>query len=354
MLPRSWIVVIVALVIASCERSAERPASPASPASPPPTASSPPAPAPAPAITGSAGSASAPGASAPDPGDRIPQVHPSGSAADDFPSLKQELAWLARAADCVPQKEGLLELALDSYDGKLVLCAQGLTRRDVSVFFDEVSYACWNIDPATAAVTRRADLGRSYFQCQDGTCPMLTINRFVSHDGTKEVALAEGKAELSIFARPGGALIRSFAGPAALAGQELHRGNLILLGDTIFAVADQVHVLDSRGAVRGKLEGNHVHVVDAGHALVIQDHRRATLYELASGKSTPISLTARHLAGAIRHGGTFFAVDSDTRKLVTLDPKTLQPRRSIPLPLCKWPSPKSAVERMPMPPPPDE
>lgn len=283
----------------------------------------------------------------------MPQVHPSGSAADDFPSLQQELAWLQRAKDCVPQKEGLLELALDSYDGKLVLCAQALTRRDVSVFFDDVSFACWNVDPATAAVTRRPDLGRSYFQCQDGTCPMLTINRFVSHDGTKEVALAEGKAELSIFARPGGALIRSFTGPATLAGQELHRGELLLLGDTILAVADQVvHVLDSRGAVRGKLDGHYLHVVDAGHVLAIRDERRATLYELASGKSTPISLTARYLERAVRHGGAFFAVDSDARKLVTLDPKTLQSRRSLPLPLCKWPSPKSSVERMPLPPPP--
>lgn len=357
---RAW--VVVALVVAGCERSAERPVSPSSP--PPTTSSPPPA---GSAGTGSTGTGSAgvpadgsagpdPSASAPKPGMRMPQVHPSGSAKDDFPHLQRELAWLARAKDCVPQKEDLLDLALDSYDGKLVLCAQASTRRDVSVFFDNVSYACWNLDPATAAVTRRADLGRSYFQCQDGACPPLTFNRSVSHDGTKEVVFADDKPELSIRTRPGGALVRSFPAPPSFAGEELHRGELMLLGDTIFALVDRaVHVIDDRGNLRAKLDGIYLHAVDAGHALAIAYHPRATLYELASGKSTPITLAAPYLAGAVRHGGTWFAVDGDARKLVTLDPKTLQPRRSIPLPLCKWPSPKSSsIERMPMEPPPEE
>jgi hypothetical protein len=314
---RTWAVVV--LMAASCERSVERSVSPS-----PPVA------------TGDAAGSSSTASVAPSDV-RVPVVPRSGTAKDDFPHLQRELSWLARAQDCVPPEDDLLSLALDSYGGKLVLCAQALTRRDISVFFDDVSYACWNVDPATAAVTRRADLGRSYFRCQDGTCPMLTFNKAISYDGTKQVVLAEGKPELSIFARPAGTLIRSFASLPAFAGQELQRGELTLVGDTIFGIVDQtIHVLDDRGGVRGKLEGIELHVVDDGHVLAIRDEQHATLYELATRKSTPISLTAPYLAGAVRHGGTFFAVDDDTRKLVTLDPKTLQPRRSLSLPICKW------------------
>ncbi|HWU86482.1 MAG TPA: hypothetical protein VN253_04380, partial [Kofleriaceae bacterium] len=241
----------------------------------------------------------------------------------------------ASARDCVPPRDDTLALALDAYDGHLVLCAQASTRRDVSVFFDDVSYACWNVDPATAAVSRRADLGRAYFRCQDGACPPGPGDEAVSHDGTEQLVFSEAKRELSIFSRPAGALVRSFASPPDFAGQEFLRGQLTLVGHTIFAIIDHsIFVLDDRGAARGKLDGIDLHVVDEGHVLAIRDEQHATFYELASRKAAQIALTAPYLAGAIRHGGTFFAVDGDARKLVTLDPQTLQPRRALSLPIC--------------------
>lgn len=350
---RTWVGIVLGVLgvlgAASCERSKESPRSPG-PGPAPETATAPAserATAPA-GMVGSGAPTTADSADSADSADttgaanaagpRVMQVPPSGSAGDDFPHRKRELAWLAKARDCVPPRDDTVTLALDAYDGRLVLCAQAMTRRDVSVFFDEVSYACWNLDPATAAVSRRADLGRAYFRCQDGTCQAGDFNKAISYDGTEEIVLTEATQEVSIRARPAGTLVRSFKGPAAFAGQELLRGHLTLVGHTIFAVFDySILVLDDRGGARGKLEGIDLHVVDEGHVLAIRDieGQHATLYELATRKATPIALTAKYLAGAVRHGGTFFAVDGDARKLVTLDPKTLQPRRALPLPICK-------------------
>lgn len=272
----------------------------------------------------------------PSPGIPVLRVPRSGSAKDDFPHLKKELAWLAKAQTCVPSQDEQIRLALDSYGGKLVLCAQVSTRRDVSVFFDDVSYACWNVDPTSAAVSRRADFGRSYFQCQDGSCQPGDHNKAVSYDGTQQVVLAEAKPELSVLARPAGTLVRSFSAPPAFGGQELLRGELTLVGHTIFGIVDQtIYMFDDQGSMRGKLDGNSLQVADDGHVLAVRDEQHATLYEIATRKSTPITLAAPYIAGAVRHAGTFFAVDGENGKLVTLDPKTLQPRRSLVLPICK-------------------
>jgi hypothetical protein len=331
----------VVLLAASCERSAEQ-RQPAvkepAPASTPAPAKEPEQPAP-PAV--SVGSGAPPVAAPQVP--RMPQVPPSGSASDDLPHRRRELAWLAKAKDCVPPHDPsltltphgeTLSLALDSYDGKLVLCAQAITRRDVSVFFDFVSYACWNVDPATAAVSARADLGRAHFRCQDGACS-AGDRRSISHDGTEVLVFSEAKGELSIVTRPGGAPVRSFPSPPAFAGQEFLRGQLTLVGHTIFGIVDSsITVLDDRGAARGTLEGRELQVVDAGRVLVIRDEQHATLYELATRRTTPIALTAPYIAGAVQHGGAYFAVDGDARKLVLLDGKTLQPKRTLPLRLC--------------------
>ena len=275
---------------------------------------------------------------------RVPQVRPSGTASDDLPNRRREFAWLATVGNCVPPSRRdeshplqleVLSMALDSFDGHLVLCAQSSTRRDVSVFFDDVSYACWNIDPATAAVSRRADLGRSYFRCQDGACPPGDTFEAISRDGTERLVYDEAKQELSLFTRPGGALVRSFPFPRG-ADLAFWRGTLTLVGHTIFVVTDdEILVLDDRGKPIGKLGGNNLHVVDEGAVLAIRDERHATLYDLATRRSTPIALTSPYLAVAVRHGSAFYAVNSKARKLVTLDPKTLQPVRKLSLPICK-------------------
>jgi hypothetical protein len=278
------------------------------------------------------------------PAPRVPQVIPSGTASDDLPNRRQDFAWLATVGNCVPASRideshpamrEVLSVALDSFDGHLVLCAQSSTRRDVSVFFDDVSYACWNVDPATAAVSRRADLGRSYFRCQDGACPPGETYEVISRDGTERLVYSDTKQELSLYTRPGGALVRSFPFPAG-AGQAFWQDTLTLVGHTIFVVTDGgIHVLDDRGKPIGKLGGSNLHVVDEGAVLAIRDARHATLYDLATRRSTPIALTSAYLAGAVRHGGAFYAVNSKARKLVTLDPKTLQPVRKLSLPICK-------------------
>jgi hypothetical protein len=342
------LVPVLAPVLASCERSAQQPPAQPAPALPASSASSA-------GLAGSAGSgAASPTGSAAEPAavapavspvmPRMPQVPPSGSASDDLPSRRQEFAWLATVGNCVPPSRidkshpmelEVLSLALDSFDGHLVLCAQSSTRRDVSVFFDDVSYACWNVDPATAALSRRSDLGRSYFRCQDGACPPGETFEVISRDGTERLVYDDTKQELSLFTRPGGALVRSFPFPSG-AGQAFWRDTLTLVGHTIFMVTDkEIHVLDDRGKAQGKLSGSNLNVIDEGAVLAFGEDRRATLYDLATRKSTPIALTSPYLAGAVRHGGAFYAVNSRARKLVTLDPKTLQPRRTLPLRICK-------------------
>jgi hypothetical protein len=344
---RAGFVVAVALALASCQRSAEPP--PAQPAPDPWAGAS--AGAAGAGTSPPAGSGAAPGAiaaapavPAAPPAPQVPQYPASGTASDDLPHRRQALAWLATVGNCVPRSrydeaiplapEGL-PLALDSFDGRLVLCAQSATRRDVSVFFDDVSYACWNVDPATAAVSRRADLGRSYFRCQDGACPEGDTFEAISRDGTERLVYDEAKQALSLFTRPGGALVRSFPFPRG-ADLAFWRGTLTLVGHTIFVVTeDGILVLDDRGKPLGKLSGSELNVVDEGAVLAVRDERHATLYELATRKSTPIALAAPYLAGAIRHGGGFYAVNSKARKLVKLDPKTLQPLRTLAFPICK-------------------
>lgn len=157
----------------------------------------------------------------------------------------------------------------------------------------------------------------------------------ISRDGTERLVYDEAKQELSLFTRPGGALVRSFPFPLG-ADLAFWRDTLTLVGHTIFVVADDgIHVLDDRGKPLGKLSGSDLHVVDEGAVLAVREERHGTLYDLATRKSTPIALTSPYLAGAVRHGGAFYAVNSKARKLVKLDPKTLQPQRTLALRICK-------------------
>ncbi|MBX3155627.1 MAG: hypothetical protein KF773_06490 [Deltaproteobacteria bacterium] len=260
------------------------------------------------------------------------RVKASGTAKDDLPHLRAQLAWLERVGDCIPQDREL-SLALDAYDGKLVACVQVMTRRDVSVMLDPVNYACWDVDPATGQVAKRRDLGRAYFDCRDGACPPGETRRFVSYDGTAQVLASE--TELTIARRPGDAPVRTLPFTMEL----FLRGSVTYVGARLFVLdpdGPAVHVLDDRsGKAIDKLDGISVHVVDGGHVLVggagDEDH---ILYDLVSGKRTKVIRGAEYLETMVALKGAYYAVDGEARRLVALDPRTLQPQRSLPLRTC--------------------
>jgi hypothetical protein len=339
--PRTWTAVM--LLAASCDRRPAEPAAHAgsSPQLSPESTVSPGAQRspgdPAHGAADPAGSASA-AASAAAPPPIVAKLPRAGSARDDLAHRRRDLAWLAGKIDCVPalapaRPDGPeLALALDSYGGRLVLCAQASTRRGVSVFFDDVSYACWNVDPATAAVARRADLGRAFFRCQDGACQPDADGRAVSYDGAAELVFSADQKELAIVGRPGGARVRAFP----LAGESFLRGELTLVGRTIFAIqGEEIAVLDDRGARVGKLAGPELRVLDADLVLAVRDEAHGTLYDLAARRETPVQLAVPYVAGAVRHAGEVLAVDGAARALVRLDPATLRPLGSRPLPRCR-------------------
>jgi hypothetical protein len=266
---------------------------------------------------------------------------PPTQASDDGPHRRDRLTpLLASARDCVPRADLLgpdeepVTLVLDAFDDHLVVCAQVLTRRDGSVFLDPVSYACWNVAPKTAAVTRRADLARSYLRCQAGGCAPYEDRTVPSYDGTEQLAFDDTHHQLAITTRAGVA-VRSFASPADLAGAEPLRGDLTYVGHTIFAVTDQaVLVLDDHGRVLGHAVGRDVHVMDAGHALVTEDDQHATLFDLATHATRRVQLPAPYAAQAVRFHDVLYTID-DARRLALLDPATFRVRQTRPLVVCR-------------------
>lgn len=262
-------------------------------------------------------------------------------ANDDFPHRSARVPpLLAAARDCVPRADLLgpdeeaVTLALDTVDDHLVACAQVVTRRGGSVFLDPVSYACWNVDPKTAAVTRRADLARSYLRCRAGGCAPYEDRTETSYEGTEQLAFDDAKHEFTITTRTGAA-VRSFASPPELAGAEPLRGDLTYVGHTIFAVAGEtVLVLDDHGRALGHAAGSGVHVMDAGHVLVTEDEQHATLYDLATHATRRVQIPAPYMAEAIRFHDMLYAID-DARRLAVLDPSTFRVRQTHPLVVCQ-------------------
>lgn len=321
-------VAIAVLVVASCHRNDRGPA-----------AVNPPAPAAveAPPVPVAAGATAVPDAT----GEMQPPGPPPTQAHDDLPHRHARLdPLLAAARDCVPRADLLgaddeaVTLALDAFDDHLVACAQVVTRRGGSVFFDLVSYACWNVDPKTAAVTRRADLARSYVRCQEGSCAPYEDRAVTSYDGTERLAFDDARHELSITTRAG-AVVRSFPSPAELAGMEPLRGDLTYVGHTIFAVGEHgVVVVDDHGQILGHVAGRDVHVMDAGHVLVAEDEQHATLYDLATHKNRRIQLPAPSAAHTVRFHDVLYAVD-DAHRLAVLDPDTLRVRQTRPFVVCR-------------------
>jgi len=317
---------IVLLVVASCHRNDR--ASPAALPPPPQPVNADagaPAPVPAPVTTGA----------------MRHHTRLRNEANDDFPHRGARLTpLLASARDCVPRADLLgpdeepVTLALDTFDDHLVACAQVLTRRGGSVFLDPVSYACWNVDPKTAAVTRRADLARSYLRCQAGGCVPYEDRTVTSYEGTEQLTFDGAKHELAITTRAGAA-VRSFASPPELDGTEPLHGDLTYVGHTIFAVADQtVLVLDDHGRALGHAAGRDVHVMDAGHVLVTEDEQHATLYDLATHATRRVQIPAPYMAQAVRFHDVLYAID-DARRLAVLDPSTFRVRQTHPLVVCQ-------------------
>lgn len=297
----------------------------------------------------------------------MPRVHPPGSAKDDLPHRRAEMVpKLAAARSCVPHIEDnpedpghdSLTIELDRLGNELVACAQLPTRRDVSVFFDRVSYACWNLDPATAHLTRRADLGRSYYRCQDGGC-VPEDHQATSYDGSARVVVDD--TSVTILARPGDKEIARFPTPTDLVGKAMFRDDLAYVGHLIYIhpLDDgpaRFEVYDERGTQVATLPGGEMHVVDDDLVVVATDPLHATLFDPRTKKtrtfaaagctndelhvSTDASpgcqaaVLATHLTDAIRFRSKLYAIDQFKPALVELDPATFRERKKLPLAVC--------------------
>ena len=265
-----------------------------------------------------------------------PVVPRPGSAKDDLAHRKAQIdPLLATAQSCVPRRgllgrndEDQIELALDAFDNHLVVCTQVLTRRDVSVFFDPVSYACWNVDPATGALARRGDLGRSYFRCQDGGCAPLADATANGYSAGTRVVYDEAKHKLEITdGKP-----TAIASPAELTDHEPLRGELTYVGQTLFAITDKsVIVLDRAGHELGREPGDEVHVVDDTHVLVFGKSSQQTLHDLSPHKTRKVTVPAR--LRPVQLAGTLYAIDG-ARRLAVLD-AAFRVKTTRPLATCR-------------------
>lgn len=289
------------------------------------------------------------------------QVKESGTANDDFPHRSRDMrAKLAGAQTCVPAATPLdvenspddrITLSIDALGHDLVVCAQAVTRRDVSVYADYVSYACWNIDPTTGWLTRRRDLGRSYYRCQDGACPAGATSE-ISFDGKSRVDTSE--TTLAIVDRDTGAVRSAITPDRDLAHQAWVRGDLTYVGTTLFAhIGDDVIVYTDHGAKLATLPGRATHVVSDHLVIVTAEDFSGTAFDLTSHATRRIkvpdcpstiddattkcedSLRLSHLEDAVEFRRALYAVDNDARKLVIVDPKTYRQRSTKQLAICK-------------------
>jgi len=246
-------------------------------------------------------------------------------ANDDLPHHAAKFGPLFDGAkDCIPKSDEVT-VALDAYDGKLVACAQVMTRQGASVFLDNVSFACWNVDP-NGKLSRRADLGRSYFECQDG-CPTEVgyRNGAIAYDG-KKLSLASEDAVTIYERKPDGtkgAVVTTIKPvPDAFSPDVAYVGGMFL-GDG--------HVFDETGTELATLPIGDVRVLDDAHVIVV-DGKRGTLFDLTTKKAQTIKLDKPYTSGPVAFGGKAFAIAG--RQLVVLDAK-LKSKRTINLPACR-------------------
>ena len=304
--------------------------------------------------------AAAPAADAATPDLREEHVIPSGSANDDLPHRTREMrAMLATAQTCVPAATPLdlenspddrITLSIDAFGPDLVICAQAVTRRDVSVYADYVSYACWNIDPRTGWLTRRRDFGRSYFRCQDGSCPAGATSE-ISFDGKSRIDTTD--ITFDIVDRDSGTVRRTIKPDLDIKHQAWVRGDLTYVGTTLFAhIDDNIVIFGDRGTKLATLPGRATHVVSEHVVMVTGDDFAGTVFDLTSHTTRRItvpscpttedqmqrcmdSLKLSHLDDAVEFRGVLYALDNDARKLVIVDPKTYRQRSTKQLAICR-------------------
>ena len=266
-------------------------------------------------------------------------------AFDDHEHTTEALAPLFAKADaCIPthddpdQPDHSLRVAIDAFGGKLVACAQQLTREHGSVFLQPVSYACWDVDPATGKLARRTDLARSYFACQDGCDGDRAYGHGqVSYDGKRVVTWDDDETHpLEVYERKSddsrGAKLGTVA--ATENGQQLDLLGLVFVGDALIEGSGTPNVFDLTGKSVAKLPEGELRVVDEMHVIVLGE-KSATLYDTASHKQSKVTIEA-FTSGPVRLGGAAYALDN--RTLVVLDGKTFKKdARKKPLPLATCP-----------------
>jgi hypothetical protein len=304
-------------------------------------------------------------------------VRRPGPANDDLPHRRAAIApWLDHADTCIPPRDALLRgqpehglpgdddltLSLDAYADHLVTCAQLQTRRGNSVFFDRVSFACWDVDPARGTLTRRADLGRSYLDCQDGRCEPAAAT-WPSYDGSEVVIRDDDRRVFDVFARGSngarGKKLRTVAEPADPVG-EPPAVVADLRGVLFVSLEDRVLAIDARGSAFATAGGLVASVVDPTTVRIVTDALHALDVDVVTHRETVIQLpgcednefgasspdptgpcvtvlAATHLVGAIRYHGTLYATDDNGRRLDVLDPATYRATAARALAVCPPP-----------------
>jgi hypothetical protein len=329
---------VLAFALVACQQGPE-PAPPPPPPGPP-APPAPPAPPPPARPIDAAIAAEPPGL----------RVVVRDSAGDDLPHRRAMLVPLFEHAErCIPrgaphqedppQPSDEIVLGLDAFAEQLVVCAQVDTRRGGSVFSDLVSYACWNVDPASGQLERRKDLARAFFACRDGACPPEATD-VASYDGRGLLVYDEASQPVQLFARNAdgsrGARVRSFAVPPELRALDPMHGAFVYVGRAIFVrdgAPARTLALDDEGHVHGSVAGDDIRVVDDGHVLVI-DHRshRASLFDLSTFATSRVSLDPALASGPVAFAGHAYALAG--RTLVELDPTTFRGRKRLALATC--------------------
>ncbi len=264
------------------------------------------------------------------PGPRMPVV--KTWAYDDLPHRTAELApVIEHANDCIPSaakdRNGEpieLSVAIDAFDGKLVACLQSLTRQGGSVFFDRVSHVCWNVDPASGKLTRRSDLSRAFFACQDGCDGNEDVSYHagtISYDGHRvAVWPEEPEGPITIYELPAKKQVTSFK-QDALDFTALYLGNVLIEGAAY----------DETGTEIAKLPAGEARVLDDTRAIIV-DGKQATIFNVSTKRAQAVTLDRAYTAGPVAFAGGAFAIAG--RKLFVLDQK-LKLKKTINLPACR-------------------
>ncbi len=309
------------VLLAACETAPPKQA----PSTPPTVPAKPPAAAPADAATVTA-----------EPPFEPPVL--KTEANDDLRHRRAQLGpLLVGAAACIPKHDDL-SVAIDVFAGTLVACAQAETREGGMPFIDRVSFACWDVDPATAKLAKRSDLARAYFRCQDGCEGDLAYGHgAVAYDGKTMVRWDDDESHpLEIYERRAdgtrGARRAAFQPPGD-AGKQLALRGAVFAGGLFVTDDDDGYVaVDDAGHVVAKLPRGDVRVLDDTHLVSVAD-KQATILDTTARTTRTVTLGRAFTSGPVNLGAAAYAIDG--RTLAILDPRTFKIRRTLPLATCK-------------------